>query len=467
MATALETLQEQIEALPQEERLEILRQHMGVREPILSPDMMRLLTPPSGESQAGGRGRNLLRNVFQNVLVSKGLRQSPTTQANAELASLRRIAQLYDLETSRRLDESTRNQRIELMTNPSLTDAQKQQIRNMSPEQVRDLYSNLKTTLSPEEASGLPSPLRPGTVAQRSATGDVNIVQAPETTPTSIQEYERAQADPKYKAFHQAQQDSGRPTSAIQNFNQLLELDPAISEMTPEQKTELFFKIIRQDPETAGAIAEAEAKGKQGGLSLTPGEKAVDMAFAVDYVEYKAKGGYADIERGISELDGAIALLESGDPMLTGRIVGRLPDFARTDTALDVRDMVERIVQRDLRATLGAQFTEKEGERLIARSYNSVLDEATNAKRVRNLQAAIREANEAKRSATAYWDEHGTLQGWTGELPTHQSIEKAVFGDADDYSNVSDEILIQEAQRDDVSDAEFNGMMEELTRRGN
>ena len=126
MATALETLQEQIEALPPEERLEILRQHTGVQEPILSPDMMSLFIPPSGESQAGGRGKNLLRNVFQNVLVSKGLAQSPAAKSNAELASLRRIAQLYDLEKSRRLDEATARQRTELMTHPSLTDAQKQ-----------------------------------------------------------------------------------------------------------------------------------------------------------------------------------------------------------------------------------------------------------------------------------------------------------------------------------------------------
>lgn len=467
MATALETLMEQIEALPPEERARILRLQSGAQAPILSPDMMSLFTPSSGDGPSGGGGKNLIRNVLQNVLVSKGLAQSPASKSNAQLAGLRQIAQLYDLEKSRRLDEATAKQRLELMTHPSLTDAQKQQIRSMTPEQVREVYGNLKKTLSSEEAAALPTPLRQGTVAQTGVTGGLNIVQAPETTPTSIQEYERAQADPKYKAFHQAQKESGRPSSAIQSWEYLTKLNPDILTRPEEEQEALFFRLLREDAETAGAIAEAQERARNKGLSLTTGQKKADELFAGEWNDYQIKGGYADIERSLTSLDEAIKILESGDDLLTGRIVGRLPDIARTDRSIDVRDMIERIVQRDLRATLGAQFTEKEGERLIARSYNQILDEATNAKRVRRLQAAMRKANAAKKAAGDHFAEHGTLQGYTGAIPSLRSVEREVFADAGaEYTKLTDDELLREAQRDDIGDAEFDALADEITRRG-
>ena len=84
-------------------------------------------------------------------------------------------------------------------------------------------------------------------------------------------------------------------------------------------------------------------------------------------------------------------------------------------------------MQRNLRLILGAQFTEKEGQRLIARAYNPSLSEQENAKRVRNLIKQMQSAAEAKASAARYFEENGTLAGWKGKLPSMRDFapEKA------------------------------------------
>src|SRR5690606_8783450 len=81
------------------------------------------------------------------------------------------------------------------------------------------------------------------------------------------------------------------------------------------------------------------------------------------------------------------------------------------------KEKVEEVVQRNLRVILGAQFTEKEGERLISRAYNPRLSEAENKARVDRLIQQISEAAKAKLDAAQYFQQHGSLVGWKGRLP--------------------------------------------------
>jgi hypothetical protein len=103
---------------------------------------------------------------------------------------------------------------------------------------------------------------------------------------------------------------------------------------------------------------------------------------------------------------------------LSGPIVGNVPDrvsaFINPD-AISAREAVEEVVQRSLREILGAQFTEKEGERLIARAYNPKLQESENRLRVGRLLAQVMAAADAKEDAFRYFEQHGTMQGWTGK----------------------------------------------------
>ena len=194
-------------------------------------------------------------------------------------------------------------------------------------------------------------------------------------------------------------------------------IDP--SKYTPES--------IQQFAETA-RYSDLKAKSKSLREGLTIGETAIDKAFAKDYVAW-ATGGFADVEKNLTQLQDAHDRLLSGKENLTGPILGRTPDVLKQAShpeAIDVRDQVEEVVQRNLRLILGAQFTEREGERLIARAYNENLDEAVNAKRVGRLLKAIKVAAKAKQDTVDYYDKNGTLKGYTGEQFTMSDFNKAI-----------------------------------------
>lgn len=156
------------------------------------------------------------------------------------------------------------------------------------------------------------------------------------------------------------------------------------------------------------------------GANLSPGEKKVDEKFAAEYADFVASGGYADVQKQLGQLQEVATKLERGQG-LTGPIVGNIPEGIRRVTnpsAVAAREAVEEVVQRNLRIVLGAQFTEKEGERLIQRSFNPALSESENAKRVRNLITQIQAAAQAKVDAARYYEENGTLKGWKGKMPS-------------------------------------------------
>lgn len=170
-----------------------------------------------------------------------------------------------------------------------------------------------------------------------------------------------------------------------------------------------------------------------GGAKLTKGEEAVDKNYADQYAK-DATGGLADMDKNISQLEQVKATLESKDgPNVTGTVVGNLPDVVGTvitPTAVDTREQIEEVIQRNLREVLGAQFTEKEGERLISRAFNPRLSEATNAKRVDRLLKAMKAARQARGEAADYFRENGTLKGFKGKIGVSMAdLEKAIDED--------------------------------------
>ncbi len=185
---------------------------------------------------------------------------------------------------------------------------------------------------------------------------------------------------------------------------------------------EMNARLLQVEQEQAAA----RAAGGAGGLNLTPGQKAVDNAFAQEYVAWTAAGGFADVEKNIQQLAEVEAKLQSG-ANVTGGFIGKTPRFVLAKTnpeALNTLEQVEEVVQRNLRLILGAQFTEKEGERLIARAYNPDLEEPDNLSRVKRLMASLTRAAQAKQDAADYYAQNGTLAKYTGEVPTIDSILK-------------------------------------------
>jgi hypothetical protein len=187
--------------------------------------------------------------------------------------------------------------------------------------------------------------------------------------------------------------------------------------------------LSTQESELQAAEAEQAAvtAGGAGGLNLTPAQQKVDEDFAPEYVEWAAGGGFATINKNLEQLDFTLKALESGDIDVTGGYSVELPNFLRSryyPESMDVQEQVEEVVQRNLRLVLGAQFTEREGERLIARAYNKRMSEERNARRVRALLESIRVAADAKNKAALYYQEHGTLAGFDGiSMPTIEVID--------------------------------------------
>lgn len=152
--------------------------------------------------------------------------------------------------------------------------------------------------------------------------------------------------------------------------------------------------------------------------NLSPGEKRVDQAFAKTYEDFVLSGGAADVTKNIAQLRGVHKDLTRKDgPNLTGPILGSMPDFVTSITnpqAVNTREQVEEVVQRNLRIILGAQFTQKEGDRLIARAYNPRLSEVENAKRLGRLIVSMDRAAKAKLAAADYFERNGTMKGYRG-----------------------------------------------------
>jgi len=163
------------------------------------------------------------------------------------------------------------------------------------------------------------------------------------------------------------------------------------------------------------------------GQDLTPGQKKLDESFAPEVFQWQSGGGQ-DMTAQIAQLQPVINALEAGEP-ITGIRTAVQPDLLLALTnpkALQAREAVEEVVQRNLRVILGAQFTEKEGERLISRAFNPKLPPEENAKRVRRLFKQMETAATQKQEMVDYFNQNGTLKGFQGKMPTVRDFENAM-----------------------------------------
>ena len=161
--------------------------------------------------------------------------------------------------------------------------------------------------------------------------------------------------------------------------------------------------------------------------TLTPFQIEQDKAYATMLTEWNTGGG-ADAAKNLGQLNEVADRLESGEGDFTGWMIARTPKWALegiNPQAVDTQELVEEVVQRNLRVVLGAQFTQKEGDRLIARAYNSALPEATNAARLRRLVQVVEGRAQQMQSLNEYTRRHGTAAGWDGNIPSiNQMIEE-------------------------------------------
>ena len=158
-------------------------------------------------------------------------------------------------------------------------------------------------------------------------------------------------------------------------------------------------------------------------VKMPEGVKAVDQKYAQDYLDW-SQGGGADAAANMGQIKSVLDRLASGEA-LTGKSVGLAPDFFNAlvnPEALGAKQQVEEVVQRNLRAVLGAQFTQVEGERLISRAFDARLSPQENAKRLRKLFMQMQTAAQQKQAMAEYYEANETLRGYKGKQPKMQDF---------------------------------------------
>jgi hypothetical protein len=155
--------------------------------------------------------------------------------------------------------------------------------------------------------------------------------------------------------------------------------------------------------------------------SLTPGQKSLDEAAAKDVNDFVLQGGAANSYSDLQKLDAAKQNLLSGNSNASGPFVGLIPKGVRdvvTPEGSSIQDDVESVVQNSLRQTLGAQFTENEGKRILSKAFNPRQSPEENARRVGILAQKIKEGLDAKKAAAQWFLDRGSMKDYPGKLPT-------------------------------------------------
>jgi hypothetical protein len=162
-------------------------------------------------------------------------------------------------------------------------------------------------------------------------------------------------------------------------------------------------------------LQNQERRRKLGLPVLTPAQEQADKKFADEYVAWRNTGGMPTLNRQLEQLQDALNILRTNDT-ITGPVLGRMPKWIQQAVdarAPDVRAQVEDVIQRSLRQILGAQFTQVEGERMIARAFDPEQQEKSNVGRLTRVIEELRGQGAAKEASSRFFEKNGTLQGYT------------------------------------------------------
>lgn len=194
--------------------------------------------------------------------------------------------------------------------------------------------------------------------------------------------------------------------------------DGLVSENASKNALEKMFPIAAtlykskqdNDIELQKAKATINKKG-------TPGLQALDRDYVKEYNDWTSNGK-TQLAKNIERLENVKSVLEKRKDDVfgtSGRITGNLHDFFRSEESIRLRDDIHAAAVGALRATLGPQFTENEGKRIMDMAYNEKLSPEQNIEKI-NLAIKELRANEANNDRKAgHFEEFETLGGYKSD----------------------------------------------------
>lgn len=207
-------------------------------------------------------------------------------------------------------------------------------------------------------------------------------------------------------------------------------------------------KLAREAASSKMDLAQVKQENKQADVTAkpTPGQKKLDEEFAKNYAEM-IKGTDASAEGSLKKLQHAIDNLASTESDMVGGsgAIGLVPKSVRDamgSKSAQIEDDVYNVIQSSLRPILGSQFTAKEGENLLKRTYNPTAPVEVNVQRLQALKSQMMEAAASNRKAAEYFRENGTLTGYNGKTYTINDFnpEQASESKSSDAATSSGEI---------------------------
>ena len=400
---------------------------------VLNPPQTRIATidAPERAGNFAGATRNVIDNLVLNPVQERlGLRESLRDRINRET---------YNLNATRFNEEQERREKLI------------QAIAARNPQFPMEFLRNLDYA-------------RLQNMATNTGMSDPNL-------PTSVREYEFYRSElgegdtaVPYEKFKET---SSAIPSALQIMSYIETLDPdRFAEMGSEEKEELLFKVIRQDPRTAGEIAKNQQKARDGGIeNYTAAERKYDELAAATIQEWDLQGQQVIYRRNIADLSLEINKLQKAAPgSVTGTTIFLQPDIMQPEATKTLRNNIERIVTDSMRATLGAQFTENEARQFIERTFNLQLSEKVLAERMQRFRSQLRSIEQTKSAASKHLKRFGTMRGFTLEMPEIKTFEQNIYK-PEDYEGVTDEYLVKRASDYTISDAEHEVLLQVIDDR--
>jgi len=204
------------------------------------------------------------------------------------------------------------------------------------------------------------------------------------------------------------------PTAALnaittQAFAPKTPVDSFVIVPQDELPEELKGQLVQKNTRT-GKLTAIGKPTTNIGVNVGAGSKKFDEKIATELATdlKKLPGLLVDIEDLKLQRNRLDTIDASG--VKQGIISGLFGDTAYTlafPEGRDIRDRIETVVQKSLKEILGAQFAEKEGERILARAFNPALDESINQERLDILIAKL-DAGVKQKTALLQQIQNGT-----------------------------------------------------------